>query len=120
MEEVLKGKGKAAVELVGTGIVGIVPFVKEGKGMVRVVLSVIALVTVTKVVICGPDIDVGVAVVVGLEEAVLFGKKAPGTLAVTVLFGKKGVLRVMELGKLDDVRAGKEPFKEKVEVVKFG
>lgn len=85
--------------------------------MVRVVLSVIALVMVTKVVICGPD--VGVVVVVELE-AVLFGKNAPGTLVATVLFGKKGILRVIELGKLDGVRKGKEPLREKVEIVKLG
>jgi hypothetical protein len=44
------------------------------------------LVTVTKVVISGPEAG-AVAVIWKLEVVVVFGKKAPGMLAVTVLFG---------------------------------
>ena len=74
---------------------------------VRVVLSVTGVVTVTNVVTSGPR-DVGVPVM--LAVVVLFGKKAPGTLAATVLFGYKGILKVVELDRLDDVKDGKEPL----------
>jgi hypothetical protein len=80
---------------------------------VRVVLSVNGWVTVTKVVISGPENDVGLVVVLEFGLAVLLGKKAPGTLVGTVPFGKKGILRLVELDMLDDVREGEEQGKEK-------
>jgi hypothetical protein len=86
---------------------------------VRVVLSITEFVTVTKVVISGPE-KVGVAVMLKLEVAVVFGKKGPGTLAANVLDGEKEILRFVELDRLDDAEGGKEPLKEKLGVVKVG
>src|SRR5271156_602058 len=77
-----------------------------------------AATVVMKVVISGPE-DVVVAVIFELAVAVLFGKKAPGELAATVLFGGKGILKVVELKKLDVVNDWKGSFKEKLGVVKL-
>ena len=77
-----------------------------------------AATVVMKVVISGPE-DVVVAVIFELAVAVLFGKKAPGELAATVLFGEKGILKVVELKKLDVVNDWKGSFKEKLGVVKL-
>jgi hypothetical protein len=90
---------------------------------VRAVLRVTGCVAVTKVVISGLE---GVVAVVMFElaVAVLFGKKAPGELAATVLFEKKGILKVVELKRLDVVNDWKGPFTEtlgkgKLEEVRF-
>ena len=85
---------------------------------VRAMLRVTGCVTVTKVVISGPE-GVVVAVIFGLAVAVLFGKKAPGELAATVPFEKKGILKVVELKRLDVVNGWKGPFKEKLGVGKL-
>lgn len=90
---------------------------------VRAVLRVTGCVAVTKVVISGLE-GVVVAVMFELAVAVLFGKKAPGELAETVLFEKKGILKVVELKRLDVVNDWKGPFTEtlgmgKLEEVRF-
>lgn len=85
---------------------------------VRAVLRVTGCVTVTKVVISGPE-GVVVAVIFELAEAVLFGKKAPGELAATVPFRGRGILKVVELKRLDVVNDWKGPFKEKLGVGKL-
>jgi hypothetical protein len=73
---------------------------------------------VTKVVISGPE-DVVAAVIFELAVALLFERKAPGELAVTVLFGEKWILRVVELKRLAVVNDWKGPFREKLGVVKL-
>ena len=90
---------------------------------VRAELRVTGCVAVTKVVISGLE-GVVAAVMFELAVAVLFGKKAPGELAETVLFEKKGILKVVELRRLDVVNDWKGPFKEtlgmgKLEEVRF-
>jgi hypothetical protein len=64
------------------------------------------------------------AVMFELAVAVLFGKKAPGELAATILFEKKGILKVVELKRLDVVNDWKGPLTEtlgmgKLEEVRF-
>jgi len=157
-------KGKGAVgPLVGMAVLDPVALAKGGPGSVRVMFCVKGFVTVTTIVVSGPEEklkeevgpavvlvgavdveltkkapgsatsaatvvmkvvisgpeDVVVAVIFELAVAVLFGKKAPGELAATVLFGEKGILKVVELKKLDVVNDWKGSFKEKLGVVKL-
>ena len=99
-----------------------VALAKGGPGSVRVMFCVKGFVTVTTIVVSGPEEklkeEVGPAVVLVGAVDMELTKKAPGELAATVLFGERGILRVVELKRLD-VNDWKGPFKEKLGVVKL-
>lgn len=105
----LVGKEEVGPAVVLVGAVDVV-LTKKAPGS-----ATLAATVVTEVVISGPE-DVVAAVTFELAVAVLFGKKAPDELVATVLFGERGILRVVELKRLDVVKLEEVRFEEMVEV----